>query len=195
MKRIVLVIGALFAVGVAQAQQMAPAPNNTPMHFLAGIGVSAGGDDLATAKYTNGNSVDIKAGNGVYFTAGVNYRFTPQFSLQGTVNFHVDDTNANNGSIKFQRFPAELLAYYHFSEQWRVGAGVRYVSGAKLSSSGVVSGININFDNTTSGVIEGEYFWNPKMGMKLRYVNEKYNAAGYREVKANHVGISGNYYF
>lgn len=195
MKRTALVIGALFAAGIVHAQETASAPNNTAMHFMAGVGVSAGGDDLATAKYTNGNSANIKAGSGVYLTAGANYRFAPQFSLQGTVNFHVDDTNANNGSIKFQRFPVELLAYYHFSEQWRVGAGVRYVSSAKLSSSGVVSGININFDNTTSGVIEGEYFVNPKMGMKLRYVNEKYNAAGYREVKASHVGISGNYYF
>lgn len=189
-------MGALCAAaGMVHAQDMTPAANSAPMRFLAGMGVSAGGDDLATAKYTNGNSVDIKAGSGVYFTVGGNYRFTPQFSLQGTANFHVDDTNANNGSIKFQRFPVELLAFYHFNEQWRVGAGVRYVSGAKLSSSGVASGINIDFDNTTSGVIEGEYFWNQKVGVKLRYVNETYKAAGYREVKASHVGISANYYF
>lgn len=195
MKKVLIMAALYVAAAAAQAQEMRPAANTAPMRFVAGLGVSAGGDDLATARYTNGDSVDIKAGSGVYFTVGGDYRFTPQFSLQGTLNFHVDDTNARNGNIKFQRFPAELLAFYHFNEQWRVGAGVRYVSGAKLSSSGAASGISIDFDNTTSGVLEGEYFWSPRTSVTLRYVNEKYKAAGYREVKANHVGISGNVYF
>lgn len=188
-------MAALFAtMGAAQAQT-APVPSSAPLSFVAGMGLSVGGDDLATARYTNGSSVDIKAGSGVYFTGGANYRFNPEFSVQGTVNFHVDDTNASNGNIKFQRFPVELLGYYHLNNAWRVGGGVRYVSGAKLSSSGVASGLNIEFDNTTSGVLEAEYFFNPKLGMKLRYVNETFKARGYRDVKANHVGISANYYF
>lgn len=192
MKKIVILLSALFAsMGAAQAQSPAPAP----LQWLAGIGISGGGDDLATAEYTNGSSQDIKAGGGVYFTLGANYRFSPAFSVQGSANFHVDDTNADNGSIKFKRFPVEVLGYYHLNDAWRVGAGVRYVSGAKLSSSGVASGLELKFDNTVSGVIEAEYFWTPQVGVKLRYVNESFEAARYRDVKASHVGISGNFYF
>ena len=66
MKKIVFALTTLFAtMGAAQAQ----GPASPPLHFLAGLGVSGGGDDLATARYTNGSSDNIKAGGGVYFTA------------------------------------------------------------------------------------------------------------------------------
>ena len=195
MKKIVFAVTALLAVGAAQAQNSYPVAEPKPLAFLLGAGFSAGGDNLATAQYTNGTSTDIKAGSGVYLTAGANYRFHPQFSLQASINFHVDDTNAKNGDIKFQRFPIELLGYYHVNEQWRVGGGVRYVSSAKLSSSGAASGLDFEFDNTTSAVVEGEYFYNPKVGIKLRYVNEKFKAARVKEINADHVGVSINYYF
>ncbi len=192
MKKIVLALASMFVtMGAAQAQNVTAAP----LHFLAGLGVSAGGDDLATAKYTNGDSQNIKAGGGVYFTAGADYRLSPEFSIQGTLNFHVDDTNAKNGSVKFQRFPVEIIGYYHVNNEWRIGGGVRYTSGAKLSSSGAASGLDIKFDNAVSGVLEAEYFWSKNFGMKMRYVNETFKAPHYHDVKANHVGISGNFYF
>jgi opacity protein-like surface antigen len=194
MKNIVFAATALFAtIGAAQAQSQLASPS--PVRFLVGMGVSAGGDDLATATYTNGHSQDIKAGGGVYFTGGVNYRVNQEFSIQGTANFHIDSTTARNGSITFRRFPVELMGYYHLNDAWRVGAGVRYVSSPKLSSSGAADGIDFEFDNTTSGVVEVEYFWIPRVGMKMRYVKETFKAPGIREVKGNHFGISGNFYF
>lgn len=177
----------------AQAQSTDPQYNR--LRTMIGLGASTGGDNLAVAKYANGTTDSIKAGGGVYFTVGADYRLSPELSLQGTVNFHVDDNHADNGSVKFQRFPVEFLAYYNLTDEWRIGGGVRYVSGAKLSSSGAASGIEAKFDNTTSGVIETEYFWVPNVSVKLRYVNETYKLHDYGEVKANHVGISANAYF
>ena len=66
---------------------------------------------------------------------------------------------------------------------------------ATRCSSGVASGIDAKFDNTTSAVAEVEYFWTPQIGMKMRYVKETFKGQGLRDVKANHFGISGNYYF
>jgi opacity protein-like surface antigen len=192
MKKTVFAVTALLAtMGAAQAQT----PAASPVRFLAGLGYSVGGDDLATAEYTNGHSQDIKAGGGFYFTGGADYRLSEQFSVQGTLNFHVDDTTARNGSIRFQRFPIEVLGYYHVNNAWRIGGGVRYVTGAKLSSSGVAAGINAKFDDTVSGVLEAEYFWTPRVGMKMRYVKETFKAPGKRDVDANHFGMSGNFYF
>lgn len=194
MKKIVFALSTLFVtMAAAQAQMQTPGP--APMRFLVGFGVTGGGDDLATAQYTNGKSDDIKAGGGVYITAGADYRLSPQFSVQGTVNLHVDDTNASNGNIRFKRFPIELMGYFHPSNAWRIGGGVRYINGAKLSSSGAAAGIDTKFDNTVSGVVEAEYFWTPSFGMKMRYVNETFKGDGYNDVKANHIGISANYYF
>ena len=194
MKNIVFAATALFVtMGVAQAQaQIAPAK---PFHWMAGMGISGGGDKLATAEYTDGQTQNIRAGSGVYFTGGVDYRVASDFSIQGTINFHIDDTSASNGSIRFERFPIEFLGYYHVNDALRIGAGLRYINGAKLSSSGAASGLNFKFDNTVSSVAEAEYFWTPQIGMKMRYVKETFKAPGIKDVKANHVGISGNYYF
>jgi opacity protein-like surface antigen len=192
MKKIVFAFAALFAtLGAAQAQTAAPAP----VRFLLGMGLSGGGDELASAQYTNGRNVNLHAGGLVYFTAGVDYRIAPQFSLQGTVNYHVDRANATNGDIKFERFPVELIGYYQPNPAWRVGGGVRYTASPKLSGSGVASGMDISFDNTTSAVVEAEYFVNPKLGVKLRYVNETFKARGYKDVDGSHIGLSGNFYF
>jgi hypothetical protein len=196
MKNTVFAIAAmLVSLGAAQAQTTATPPPAKPMHFLAALGATFGGDNLATAAYTNGSHQDIKAGSGFAFTTGIDYRLSPEFSVQGTLNFHVDDTNATNGSVKFQRFPVEFLGYFHPNAQWRIGGGVRYVNSPKLSSSGAAAGINLTFDNTTSGVVEAEYFWTQAMSVKMRYVNEAFKAKGYVEVKANHFGVSGNFYF
>lgn len=191
MKKSVFAVTALFAaMGTALAQTPA-----SPIRVLAGLGVSAGGDELATAYYTSGRSQDIRAGGGAYVTFGADYRLSQEFSLQGTVNYHVDDTNADNGSIRFKRVPVEVLGYYHVNDTFRLGAGLRHVSGPKLSSSGAADGIDAKFDSTTSAVFEAEYFWTPKFGMKVRYVNETFKAPGIRDVDGNHVGISANYYF
>jgi hypothetical protein len=196
MKKIVLALTVMFAtLGAAQAQTAAPAPAVKPVRFLVGMGLSGGGDELASAQYTNGTTQNIHAGGLVYFTAGVDYHFTPEFSLQGTVNYHVDSSNAKNGDITFSRFPIELIGYYQPFPAWRVGGGVRYTASPKLSSSGVASGLDVSFDNTTSAVIETEYFVNPKVGIKLRYVNETFKARGYKDVDGSHVGLSGNFYF
>jgi hypothetical protein len=195
MKKFILAMAALYAtMGASQAQTAPVAPASSPFSFVAGVGGSVGGDELADAQFTKSPLVRMNAGGGLYLTAGANYRLNPQFSIQGTLNFHTNTSSAGDRDMKFQRFPIEMLAYYHVSNAWRIGGGVRYVTSAELSGSGVV-GSNLKFDNTASGVVEAEYFWTPKFGMKMRYVNETFKAAGYRDVKANHFGISGNYYF
>jgi hypothetical protein len=196
MKKIVFALATLLAtLGAAHAQSMASGAGPAPARFLLGMGLSGGGDELASAQYTNGDTANIHAGGLVYFTAGVDYRFMPAFSLQGTVNYHVDRANARNGDIKFERFPAELIAYYQPNPAWRVGGGVRYTSSPKMTGGGIASGMDISFDNTTSAVVEAEYFTSPNLGIKLRYVNETFKSRGYQDIDGSHVGISANFYF
>ena len=197
MKKIVFALGlAIATLHAAQAQNAAPAPVGGQLRGVVGLGFTAGGDELATASYVKGGSIDIDAGGGVVFTGGVDYVVNDRFSFQGTVNFHVDDANAKNGSIKFQRFPIEVAAYFHPSAEWRIGGGVRYVASPKLSSSGVASGYDDRYKNTVSPMLEVEYLYGGNIGFKLRAVSEtiesKYSG---RKFKANHVGLFANYYF
>jgi hypothetical protein len=106
----------------------------------------------------------------------------------------VDDASAWNGDLKFERYPIELIGYYQPNPVFRVGGGLRYVVSPKLSSSGKAPEANASFDNTKSAVVEAEYFVDPTLGIKLRYVNEIYTARN-RRVDGSHVGISANFYF
>ena len=196
MKKIVLVIAlALTSLNSATAQAPA-APAANPLRFTVGMGLTGGGDKLAVTRFTDGTSQRIHAGGLVAFVGGVDYRIGQNFSVQGNVGFHVDNSTADNGDVHFRRFPVELLGYFHVSPQWRIGGGVRFVTGAKLSASGAAGDADLDFDNSTGTVLETEYMFSNKMGVKLRAVTEKYKVSDYPvEFKGNHIGLFGNFYF
>lgn len=184
---------ALASLSSVQAQTVQP----NPLRIVVGVGITGGGDKLATAHFDDGSTVNIKAGQGVLMYGGVDYLVNEHFSFQGTFGYHIDDTPAaSNGSVKFQRYPIELMAYVHPSPEWRIGGGVRYISSPKLKGSGFGAGLDYKFDNAVSGVVEAEYLYNDQFGIKLRYVAEKFEAKGVPgKTSGNHVGLLANYYF
>jgi len=204
MNKIALVVTALFAaLNAAQAQTFPstypaiyPArPVPGPARFVIGVGASGGGDELASARYPDGTTAHIHAGGLVYLTAGVDYHLLPGLSLQGTINYHVDSAETRHGDVRFERFPIELLAYYQPNPAFRIGGGVRYTMSPKLTGSAVGAGRDVSFDNTTSAVVEAEYFQDADIGVKLRYVHETFKAPGLNQVDGSHVGLSVNFYF
>jgi opacity protein-like surface antigen len=194
MKKTVLAI-ALAIASLASAQAQTVAPN--PLRVVVGVGITDGGDKLASAHFDDGTTVNIKAGKGVLMYGGVDYMVNDSFSFQGTFGYHIDDTPAaTNGNVKFQRFPIELMAYVHPSDTWRIGGGVRYISSPKLKGRGFGEGLDYKFDNTLGGVVEAEYFYNESIGLKLRYVAEKYEVKGVPgKTSGNHLGLLANFYF
>lgn len=192
MKKIVLAsLLAFAALGSAHAQA-----GYQPARFVLGGGFTFGGDKLATVAFTNGQDQDIRAGGLFAIHAGIDVLLNDRFSVQATVGYHADSTSGTNGSLRFARYPIELLAYGHINPQVRVGGGVRFVNSPDLSGSGVVNGVDVSFDNTVGGIIEGEYFFSPNFGLKLRGVSETYKVKN-TGFKANggHIGIYGNFYF
>lgn len=194
MKKIALVI-ALAIASLTSAQAQTQAPARKQLRFLVGTGITFGGDKLMTVEYENGVEMDIRAGGMIAFTAGIDYFVNDKFSFQGTIGYHVDNTSARNADARFERFPIELLAYYHVSPSWRIGGGARYVSNPKLKTDGLAMG-NFSFDNSVGGVLEAEYLMNRHVGFKVRYVMEKYESKFLeKSIDGNHVGIFANYYF
>lgn len=165
---------------------------------LLGVGLTFGGDTLATAFFTNGNQTDIKAGQLLQLHGGLEYRATPLLSLQATVGYHVHNSSASNGSLRFSRIPVELLGHFHASDAWQFGGGLRLVSNARLAGSGAASSVQtVDFDNTTGLVVEGEYRTSSKLGFKLRYVSEKYETKAPLSgvtVDGSHIGLLMNWY-
>ena len=197
MKKIALVIAlAIASLNAASAQAPLLAEEPAPLRFTLGMGITGGGEKLATTVFTDGTEQEIRAGGLVAFVGGVDYRIGQHFSVQGNVGFHVDNSTATNGDVHFRRFPVELLGYFNVSPKWRIGGGVRFVNAVKLSSSGAAGDDDYDFDNTVGAVLETEYMFSERVGMKIRAVSEKYKVKKYdAEFKGNHVGIFGNYYF
>jgi hypothetical protein len=178
---------------MAQSNETTP----SPLQFFLGAGLTAGGDKLITATYTDGSTSSITAGGLVQLTAGVQYHFTEKLSSSVSLSYHVDNATASNGSIKFDRTPVELLGHYAVTPSIRLGGGVRLVNNAKVSSSGIASGLGGEFKSTTGLVVEGEYLPTPKVGVKLRLVSESYKPNNNSNVKVDgsHVGLMASYYF
>jgi len=189
---------AVASLGMAQAQSYVQVQDvaTKPLRFVAGAGVTYGGERIVTARYTNGDAIDIDGGGSVALLVGLDYRVNPQFSVQGTVGYHVDNAAGTNGDVRFERVPFELLAYYHVNDKVRVGGGLRYVTATSLRTDGVADIGNYEFKDTTSPVAEIEYLYSPQLGFKLRYVNDKFKFRDFDgTVRGDHVGALVNFYF
>ena len=193
MKKVLL--AAAITLGSAVSAHAADA--GAPFRFLVGAGLTFGGDTLITVPFTDGSQEDIKAGGLVQFYVGGEYRLGDKVAVQATLGYHVNDTSAaSNGSVRFTRVPVDLLAFYAVNDKVRLGGGAQFVSGPELKGSGVASNINSKFDSTTGGVIEGEYLFSPKTGLKLRYVSEKFKrTSDGMSFDGSHLGLMFNYYF
>lgn len=182
-------LAALLAASGVQAQDRGA-------RGILGIGLTSGGDTLASVQFTNGDTQDIKAGGLVHLYGGVELRVSPVVTMQATVGYQVDDTGSNsNGALRFSRYPLEVLAHYQINNNVRIGGGARFVNNAKLTGSGVLTGINVDFDSTTGAVVEGEYLVTPSIGLKLRAVRETYKpSGGGPSADGSHVGFFFNWY-
>lgn len=199
MKKLALALSlALASLGSAHAQtyEVVQPIETKPLRLVFGAGLTFGGDKLATAIYDDGAEIDINAGDMLTMHVGVDYRITPKFSVQGTVGYHVDSASAWNGDLSFERVPFELLGYYQVNDKVRAGGGLRFVTNVALRCDTDCDFYEDTFKNTTSAVAELEYMYSPRMGIKLRYVNEQFKEKtwGYK-VKGNHVGLLANFYF
>ena len=187
-----LLLAATLALGASVSVQAADAP----FKFLVGFGLTGGGDTLATVPYTDGTSDNIKAGGLFHFYGGAEYRVLDSLALQGTFGYHSNRSNASNGSLRFDRLPIDALAMYSLTPGWRIGGGAEFVLSPQLKGTGVASDINVKFKNTVGAVVEGEYVFQQSLGVKLRYVAEKYKPKnGGESASGNHVSVMMSYYF
>jgi hypothetical protein len=161
---------------------------------VIGASLTGGGKTLVSVKYTDGSTQEIRSGGFLHLFGGAEYE-TEQFALQGNFGFHVDDTSAKDGSVKFSRWPIELIGLWKVNPTIRWGMGLRKSTGAKITSSGAASNIGSQkFDSKPGLILQGEYLLAPNLGGLLRVVTESYEVAGIK-VQGNHVGLGVNYRF
>lgn len=188
----------LAQVGGPSASPMPQAVVVEPRRFrvVVGLGITGGGDRLATARYYYDDDRNVRAGQLLQVHGGIDWRVAPRVTMQAVVGFHTDGVDSWNGSVYFTRYPVELLAHYGIAPGWRAGGGLRYTINPKLDGDGAARDINVGYKNSIGPVVEVEFFPTHWLGLKLRGVFERYEPEdGTGKKSGNHVGFFTSFYF
>jgi hypothetical protein len=162
---------------------------------VIGTTLTGGGETLATVRYTDGSTQKVRSGGLIHIFGGIEYQ-AADFAVQATLGYHVDDTSARNGSVRFSRLPIEVLGFWRPSERVRLGGGGRIATNPEVSSSGAASSVGeATFDSKLGLVLQGEYVvWSDRASVLMRYVVEDYGS-GREKISGNHVGVGFSYRF
>ena len=162
-----------------------------------GLGITGGGDKLATVQWSNGDATNINAGGQIDLRGGVDVQLGDSpFTVQASVAWFVQRANGTNGSVTFERFPLELMGTWRLADAFRLGAGVRRAGNGKLEGRGAASNIgSTTFKSKLGAVVEGEWLFGGLYGLALRAVSEEYEAPNGEKVDGSHVGLRFSLYF
>lgn len=186
------------AAALAMALTLAAAPaahaadGGGPLKFSLGGGITSGGDNLVA-----GSGAEMDAGRGLQLFAGAEHWVAEPFALQMNLGLQIDRRKAAGGTLRFQRFPLELMGLFAVTNNLRFGAGAQFVFGAKLHGSGDAGGLSQSYRHATGRVLEGEFLVTPHSAVKLRFVREDFTPAsdGAPKIKGDHVGLMFTHYF
>jgi hypothetical protein len=186
-------LGALALTAVLMAGNASAADGLRP---VLGLAITGGGEKLATVQYTDGSSQNVKSGGLVHLFGGVEFD-AESWALQANIGYHVDDTTARNGSVKFSRLPVELLGFWKPDAGFRIGAGVRKANSPKVTSSGAAASLgNLDLDSEIGAIVQGEYFFGSQGSLYLRFVAEDYKVPGSAaRISGNHVALGAAFRF
>src|SRR5688572_3789445 len=133
----VVVIAALSTCGTAYAQR-ADKPLPVGGGFLAQMDMEFGGDKILTVDFEDGDSQDIRAGQGLALDVGGWFRPSENvpFEIAGTVGYKFVMTAAENADINLSRTVVKLNATYWFRNTWFATAGLTHHVSPKLDGDG-----------------------------------------------------------
>jgi hypothetical protein len=173
-----------------------------------GLGFAFGGEDVATAYFTNGDEDTIRTGDGVVFSA--NLFATPLwadrfgFGLGADIGWKYTSIQSSEGNPSLSRFPLVLSAHVLFevSKRWYLlgAGGLHHEFDVHFSSDGIAGLDDLDFDTTWGGMGElGFYYKKQHFGASatLRYTAITYQLQGAEgvDVDANNGGLFGAVYY
>lgn len=180
------------AAATAPPDESAPtnAPRRAHWNWVGGGFLEFGGDDVVTVTFTNNESQDLKAGQGVGAFGGGLFRPHEEsmFELRGTLGFKYVTTAASNADITLTRLVWEVEPRLRFGRGfWATIPAVLHTH-IEYSGDGFTS--DISFDNAIgTGLRLG---WR---GLALRWTYLEYSDRSGRGYDASSIGFSASYPF
>nr|WP_171013994.1 outer membrane beta-barrel protein [Chitinivorax sp. B] len=202
-----LTLAAFCASSAALADMNLDDTIRSPWQIGAGIGLTAGGDDMgkikvydkATGKVVNNENV--RAGRLFQVDFGTRYRFSKlPVSVQATLGYHFDTVQGDDPlvadkkvSFQFYRYPLEIIPAYHFDKH-AVGLGLRYDFNTTFEFT---DRFKHKFKNAPGLVLQYEYEATDNISLGLRYtaIKYKWKEDTSQSVKGNHVGMNAHVWF
>jgi hypothetical protein len=175
---VVLAVGAAAA---APARRAAAAVGE--VGAAVGTDFNAGADTLATLRFSDGSTQDIKGGNGLVLALGggaIFFEGQPH-RLETVLDVGVKFSTmqpAQNADLSFVRIPVELLAFYRNDDaHFRVGGGGAWYPYSSLSGSGAASNLQVDFKPGLAGIVQADFLWG-RGYVGLRYTHLTYTVSG-----------------
>jgi hypothetical protein len=183
-------VAALTFGGQSAYAQRAPKPLATGGGFLAQMDMEFGGDKILTVDFEDGDSQDIRAGQGLALDVGGWFRPSESMPIEisGTIGYKFVMTAADNADINLSRTVVKLNATYWFDNTWFVTAGLTHHMSPKLDGDGFFE--DVTFDDATGFSAEVGWRW-----IALRYTNITYELPGFEDTDASSVGLTLTYRF
>ena len=206
------IVAVLAASATVHAQQVAPAnraPAASGMQFVVNLALTGGGDTIEQVEFENGHTRNVHAGGLVQVGGGIYWQAADMpIATQLTLNYHMDNISASNGTKRFDRIPLEATVFYTGLPNWRFGGGVRAALSPKYKSEvDDETDYSVKFKDTVGGIVEVGYAMQANLWLNLRYVAEKYEPSsvtyggrsapvvGAEKVDGSHVSLGVSYQF
>ncbi len=154
-------------------------PPKKILEFVAGVGLTVGGDKIADVDVEtydgDTRSAEVHAGNLFHLYGGVNVLIPDSdFSVQTTIGWHSDGIfTTDDGSIEFTRYPLELIPFYSFNK-FRVGFGLTYHLSPKLNGNSDAGLGDREYEDALGTALAIEYRISSIFSLGLRYTNIEY---------------------
>lgn len=158
--------------------------------FLVQMDAEFGGDKVLTVDFEDGDSQDIRAGQGLALDVGGYFRPSESVPIEiaGTIGYKFVTTAADNADVNLSRTVVKLNATYWFKNTWFVTAGLTHHMSPKIDGDGFFE--DIEFDDATGFSAEVGWRW-----IALRYTNLTYELPGFEDTDASSIGVTMTYRF
>lgn len=184
-----LVFAALALGGQAVYAQRA-ADSGARGGFLVQTDLEFGGDTIATVAFEDGDTQNVRAGQGISLGLGGYLRpsATIPIEISASIGYKYVTTAADNADINVSRTTFKLNATYWFQNDWFVTAGLTHHMSPELDGDGFFE--DIRFDDATGFSAEAGWRW-----IALRYTNIEYSHPAFEDIDASSIGLSFTYRF
>lgn len=163
-------------------QEMKSTPT---LQFLINGALELGGDAVATVGFTNGDSQNVNAGQGLSLGVGgeLSMLKNHQLRLRGSIGIKYVTTAADNAHIRLTRIPMILTANWVIEDDWRIGAGIASHQAIRFNGGGI--GPNFKLTSPAGPTFEVAY-----KGIGLSYTILTYTDEFGDSYDANSIGLT-----